>query len=1208
MNTLRMLGSRGLKVTLLAIFYIMSSGFIQAAEPYDLAQESYQTDTIWRASYAPGRNPAGLQIRPWNTPITTYKENSYVVYLDPFLRPKIVKITPFGSEEVYLDAPDYATYQDTHHAFSIGVDESGYIHLTGDMHNYPSSASHMPDRYQGGTCMYWRSDKPEDISSFTWLGKDPGGLQGHGPSYAAFFNDHEGRLFWAARCKTKTKNSITMSRFNTDTQTWTEFGGPDSVSTVPSLMRENEAQTGSYVLTRMVMGGATDAENRVHVVANLLNETDLTGATGYVTSDTVYLQTSDFGNTFTKANGSVVPLPARVEAGVNQGDVIVSHKWLNADTSVAVDRNNNPCAVIRTKESTSYIMSWNSVSQTWMKHDVAYKSDHIVNGPMGVMMIPSGGNLQRFWDWSSAHRSTGINVGGAYTGRMDKRYIQTSGNVQALKEGGDGVLEVSRTIITRPASPEIEVEGGGLSIEKDANPVLTANDTDFGLVAMGNSSTKTYTVRNTGTIDLRLFTVETRGAGFSVVSQPTTKTLAPGASTTFDIQFTQGSTGATLGQVTFGNNDPDESRFTFAVRAHGGTDNLQPVAMPDTFMIANNEVLQVEALGLLSNDYDLDGDSITAVKKSDPQNGILILNGDGSFTYTPDRTFSGTDQFTYAVNDGSMDSPVATVKIEVTFVDPKSPFPPGSGGGKINGDRFNYISGTKITDLTSLSVYPNSPTYKHELTSFNPGFTVQSELGLRIYGYIHPPETADYTFWISGKNECALWVSTDHSPANLQKIAYTPESGTSVGQWSANNGTVHLVAGETYYIEVLRKSGSSSGHLNVGWETPNHSLVDIAKEYLSLEGSLLKLSGNGNPILYKAWPVAAPQVANRTDFGSVSAGQSKSMTYTITNKGGEDLVLTGSPAIQTASTTSGFSVTAQPTLTTIPAGQSTTFTVTFLPNSSLRKAERINIASNDPITSTVGFNVVGNNNQEISVLGNGIEIISGGRSASTSSGTDFGNVAMGQSVTNVFTIKNTGSSDLTINSYIKIMPWFQEYRSIGSLDKTVLASGESTSLKIAFTPRITDAVLGEVTITSDDSDENPYVLYLTGRGSSPATVDIDYDRWMGAYTTLSGNDLARTADPDQDGVSNLIEYALGMNPSVSDREGLPQATTFANGCEYTFNMTRDPLVNYQVEVSNDLINWRTFSHQTVNRKGSASIPFGEMNNTKKMFIRLQIFD
>ncbi len=94
-----------------------------------------------------------------------------------------------------------------------------------------------------------------------------------------------------------------------------------------------------------------------------------------------------------------------------------------------------------------------------------------------------------------------------------------------------------------------------------------------------------------------------------------------------------------------------------------------PSASDDSFSVNEDGTLNVAAAaGLLLNDSDLDGDPLTAALVTGPSNGSLSLNADGSFTYTPNADFFGTDTFTYQANDGATDSNVATVKITVNEV------------------------------------------------------------------------------------------------------------------------------------------------------------------------------------------------------------------------------------------------------------------------------------------------------------------------------------------------------------------------------------------------------------------------------------------------------------------------------------------------------------------------------------------------------------
>ena len=96
--------------------------------------------------------------------------------------------------------------------------------------------------------------------------------------------------------------------------------------------------------------------------------------------------------------------------------------------------------------------------------------------------------------------------------------------------------------------------------------------------------------------------------------------------------------------------------------------NDAPVADDDAYSTAEGQALSVDAPGVLDGDTDADGDPLSAVEATDPAHGTLVLEANGSFTYTPSGSFSGQDTFTYQASDGLVDSNVATVTITVTDV------------------------------------------------------------------------------------------------------------------------------------------------------------------------------------------------------------------------------------------------------------------------------------------------------------------------------------------------------------------------------------------------------------------------------------------------------------------------------------------------------------------------------------------------------------
>jgi len=91
-----------------------------------------------------------------------------------------------------------------------------------------------------------------------------------------------------------------------------------------------------------------------------------------------------------------------------------------------------------------------------------------------------------------------------------------------------------------------------------------------------------------------------------------------------------------------------------------------PVAMDDSYTTCADTPLSVPAPGVLGNDTDPQGAPLTAALVSNVSYGTLTLNTDGSFEYAPDSGYVGPDTFTYAANDGGLNSNVATVTITVT--------------------------------------------------------------------------------------------------------------------------------------------------------------------------------------------------------------------------------------------------------------------------------------------------------------------------------------------------------------------------------------------------------------------------------------------------------------------------------------------------------------------------------------------------------------
>ncbi len=117
--------------------------------------------------------------------------------------------------------------------------------------------------------------------------------------------------------------------------------------------------------------------------------------------------------------------------------------------------------------------------------------------------------------------------------------------------------------------------------------------------------------------------------------------------------------------------EQDAGNVDFAEQVRNGdlgeqSSNTSPTANIDQYQMIENEVLTVPVgTGVLQNDSDPENDALTANLISTTSNGLVQLSADGSFTYTPDADFVGSDSFVYRASDGDLVSANITVTIDV---------------------------------------------------------------------------------------------------------------------------------------------------------------------------------------------------------------------------------------------------------------------------------------------------------------------------------------------------------------------------------------------------------------------------------------------------------------------------------------------------------------------------------------------------------------
>jgi microcystin-dependent protein len=198
---------------------------------------------------------------------------------------------------------------------------------------------------------------------------------------------------------------------------------------------------------------------------------------------------------------------------------------------------------------------------------------------------------------------------------------------------------------------------------------LTFHTSDLGHTGTGGTQTAdsavAITVSNIAVVQTTVLTTDVDGDGIA----------DPGDTVTTTVNITD-IAGTAANNLSFTENPLDGMTLV------PGTVNVSPIALNDSYALSGNTPITINAAnGVLANDIEFLGASFgtgagqTHVENVSvgPAHGNLVLNADGSFTYTPTTGFSGTDSFTYKeIDAGGLESTAQvtlTVGPRVWYVD-----------------------------------------------------------------------------------------------------------------------------------------------------------------------------------------------------------------------------------------------------------------------------------------------------------------------------------------------------------------------------------------------------------------------------------------------------------------------------------------------------------------------------------------------------------
>jgi len=490
-------------------------------------------------------------------------------------------------------------------------------------------------------------------------------------------------------------------------------------------------------------------------------------------------------------------------------------------------------------------------------------------------------------------------------------------------------------------SPEVNITGAGTSIpDGDVTPG-TANNTDFGTVLVGNITTQTFVIANSGYGNLVVSAVNFTGAAagyFSLVGAPSFPlTIATGSTYTMTVKYSPTAGGVHNATLSVISNDADEAVYDFAVR---GTATYLP-----EINIKGNNVSIIDGDNTPGTTNYTDFGSVTT-SASFTRNFVIQNTGMGNLSVSG-ITFSGANASEFVLF-GAPSFPLTIVPGDSQTITVK--FAPTAGGVRnatINvasndADEAIYdfaLKGTGVA-LPEINVKGNG-------FSIMDGDVTAGAANNTDFGGVNAGSNIIKYFVIQNTGVGALNVATiSLAGATEFTLASSPILPVTIAPNDSVNIAVQFAAGAV---------GTRTAVINIQSNDADEATYNFLLQGTSLGLPEINVKGNSANI---ADGDETPGTANNTDFGNVNIGNNTTKTYIIENKGTSPLNV--SNIAFSGSNAADFTLYGAPSFpVSIAANGSQSITVQFQPAAAGARKATLTIANSDSDEGTYDFAVMG---------------------------------------------------------------------------------------------------------------------------------------------------------------------------------------------------------------------------------------------------------
>ena len=277
-----------------------------------------------------------------------------------------------------------------------------------------------------------------------------------------------------------------------------------------------------------------------------------------------------------------------------------------------------------------------------------------------------------------------------------------------------------------------------------------------------------------------------------------------------------------------------------------------PVTVNDSYTTGEDTTLTVDAPGVRANDADIDGAIVATTVVDSVDNGTLTLNNDGSFNYTPNANFNGTDSFTYTVTDDQAGvSTAATVTLTVTAA---NDVPVAvNDSATTNEDtpvKINVLANDSDVDgnplMTEVVANPTNGTVAHNADgtfTYSPAahFTGTDSFTYRVSDGTDNSNTATVSVTVNAANKPGV-VSSLGLAGALDSVSYSTDGSRALvtTKVTALVGGVTTVTGQTVVLVDTATDAAIGTPLTITGEVVNIELD-------GLHGGIISTSTSGGP-------------------------------------------------------------------------------------------------------------------------------------------------------------------------------------------------------------------------------------------------------------------------------------------------------------------------------------------------------------------------